>query len=402
MKNSENKNNHIALFMGSFAGGGAERVMINLAGLFSRLRFRVDIVVAKNSGPLASSVPDNVRVIELNKKSWASTCLYMFRLPLVDWWTALQLAWTDCPSVFRRLKSFVDYLESNRPDVVLSTLDSVNIVALLAKYIANVNTIFCVRQTIFYSQHIIETDQNFDANIMPKLLKRWYPTADKVISVSKAMTEDLVNKGGLQSSKVFTIYNPIDMEKIEKCSSEDIEDSWFKNDKQPIVLAVGRLVKQKDFQSLLKAISIVRKNIDVKLVILGDGPERDNLENLSKELSLDDSVKLLGHVSNPYKYMANSTVFVLSSKWEGMPNVLLEALACKCSIVSTDCPSGPSEILEDGEYGELVPLNDVNVLAQAIIKSINSVTDRNKIMQRANDFALETIGNRYLNVLFES
>ena len=396
------RENHIALFVGSLAGGGAERVMLNLAEYFISKEYRVDLVLSKYSGPLKSYLPSGIKVVELEKKSWVATGIYLCRLPPQNWWSIVNLVLVNSPSVFRRIHSFVEYLKDSRPNVVLSTLDAVNIVSLMAKSIAVVKTRFYVRQAIHFSSHTTEMNKYFDKNLMPNLLKTWYPIADKVVSVSKSMEHDFVINSGLENNLVTTIYNPLNLAKIEALSSESVDLPWLNDKKCPTLVAAGRLVEQKDFPTLIKAVRNISENEDIRLIILGAGPEWANLYALIKNLSVEEHVKLLGHQNNPYKYFARADLFVLSSIWEGMPNVLLEALACRCQIVSTNCPSGPNEILQNGKFGNLVPVGNVREMQEAISAAIKSPIDKDILSARANEFALEKIGKQYLSLLFSN
>ena len=390
---------HIALFVASLAGGGAERVMLNLAEFFLKNNYKVDLILAKYEGPLIKNVPKDVRIIKLQKRSWLYTGFYMLRLPMENWKSVVKIVFTDSPSVFRRLEAFVDYLKYNQPTVVLSTLNAVNIASLMGKYIAKSESRFYVRQAIFFSQHTNESKDYFDINVMPLLLKKWYPIADSVISVSNEMKNDLIENAGLSKEYVETIYNPLNIDHINKAIKES-DDDFLEEMAIPIVISAGRLVGQKDYPTLLFAISKVVEKRHVKLIILGDGPEYSNIVKLISKLSLQNHVILLGNVSNPYKYISRSNVFVLSSTFEGMPNVLLEALACQCTIVSTDCPSGPREILNDGQFGSLIPVGDVEALEQAILNAMDCPVDKKLLYDRANDFALDTIGEKYIKLMF--
>lgn len=397
---SEANENHIALFVASLAGGGAERVMLNLAEYFVSKGYKVDLILAKYEGQLIDFVPDKVRVIELEKRSWFITGMYMLKLPVSNWISIAKIVLCDSPSVFRRLESFVDYLRNDRPAVVLSTLNGVNITSLIAKSIAKVNTKFYVRQAIFLSQHAHEAKDYFNSKLMPILLRKWYPIADGVISVSKVMSEDLIVNADLDRSCVTTIYNPLNLEYIDNSIKDVVDDPFFIDAGCPIIVSAGRLVEQKDYPTLLIAVKNVMQKRNVRLLVLGGGPELARLERLCSELLLDDYVKFLGRVSNPYKYISRSDVFVLCSMFEGMPNVLLEALACQCNIVSTDCPSGPSEILENGEYGTLVPVGSVEDLTEAILCMIDSPMEKMHLRNRANAFSLDAVGAKYLNLMF--
>ena len=199
----------------------------------------------------------------------------------------------------------------------------------------------------------------------------------------------------LNPDHIYTIYNPVITPELKDLAMEYACD-WLTPGSSPVILAVGKLKPAKDFPTLLRAFARVRKVINARLIILGEGEQRAKLLNQANELDISDYVYLPGFVKNPFSYMAKATVFVLSSAWEGLPTVLIEALACGCPVVSTDCPSGPAEILEDGRFGTLVPVGDDAILAEGIIDCIKNPPDKNILMARGQEFSLEHAADKYL------
>ena len=278
----------------------------------------------------------------------------------------------------------------------MSTLDAVNICILWAKYLSRSGSRFIVRQAIFHSQQANHAKGIFERALLTRLVKKWYPTADKIISLSNEMAKDLQGFCNIPAAKIKTIYNPVDIDTILVCRKEVPEHLPELKSSASTVIAVGRLCKQKNYPALLRAISILKLHREVALIILGEGPDRSLLEKMIEDLKLSNTVHLLGHVENPYKYMAQADVFVLASLWEGLPNVVIEALACGCRVVSADCPSGPREILQQGRYGKLVPVNDVAALANAIDDFLKENIDKNAVFSRAKDFSLQKISRQYI------
>ena len=317
---------HIAFFIGTLAGGGAERVMLTIAGEFVRRGLKVDLLLTRFKGPLIGDVPNGINVVELKKSTWLTTSKYLFHLPMENWLNLFKMIANRRPKVIRRLPSLLFYLKRENPDALLSTLDSVNITALWAKYLSGVETKFVIRQAIFQSQEINNSTKYFERELLPKFVKRWYRSADRIITVSKEMEKDLSEYCDIHTDCITTIYNPVDIQKIESLAKEEVDHPWLVVKKAPVVLAVGRLDIQKDYPTLLKALKIVLDKIKVKLIILGSGPEYQRLEQLIQQLELQDSVDLYGFENNPYKFMARVDLFILSSRWEGLPNVLIEAL----------------------------------------------------------------------------
>jgi glycosyltransferase involved in cell wall biosynthesis len=198
---------------------------------------------------------------------------------------------------------------------------------------------------------------------------------------------------------ITTIHNPINLERVTQLAREPAEHPWFEDADIPVVLGVGRLVPQKDFPTLMRAFALVRQQRPARLVILGQGRGRPELEALARSLGLEHDLWMPGIALNPYRYMARAAVFALSSAWEGFGNVLLESLACGRPIVSTDCPSGPAEILGNGRFGRLVPVGDAPAMASAILESLAGNHQPDRLRSRAAEFSIERTSQRYLELL---
>ncbi|MCI0555205.1 MAG: glycosyltransferase [Anaerolineae bacterium] len=326
---------HIAIFFHDLGIGGAERVMLQLGQGFIEAGHPVDLVLARAEGPLLSETPAGTRVIDFNT-----------RKPFV---------------MFVRL---VKYLRAERPSALLSPFEVTSVIAILAKKISGASTRIVVRVSVHISRNKRTTKWK---KILERLVvSRVYPLADGIITVSKGVTEDLSAYTGIPLERIKVIYNPVISEQLLQVAEHPVHHRFFAEGQYPVVLGVGRLAEQKDFSTLIRAFDILRKKIPSRLIILGDGEERPSLEELIRSCGLQDLVDLPGFDINPFAFMKKASVFVLSSKWEGLPGVLIQALACDCPVVSTDCLSGPSEILNGGEYGRLVPVGDVDEMAAAM------------------------------------
>jgi len=325
---------YLALFLPSLEGGGAEHVMIDLAHGFIERGFQVDLVLASAQGAFLTQVPTGVKVIDLKARRTLTALL-----PLVR------------------------YLRRVRPTALLATLDHANLIALIAKTLAGTRTRTVIREANIPSR---ETTRSRKERLLLRLMRYLYPRADALIAVSQGVADDLVTTLGLDPLRVQVIYNPVVTDQLLQQASEPLIHPWFVKGQPPVILGAGRLVLQKDFATLIRAFASVRRQTTARLVILGEGGLRPELELLIRELALQEDVALPGFVNNPLPYMARAAVFVLSSAWEGLPNVLIQALALSTPVVSTDCPSGPREILKGGEYGELVAVGDARALAEAI------------------------------------
>jgi glycosyltransferase involved in cell wall biosynthesis len=196
-------------------------------------------------------------------------------------------------------------------------------------------------------------------------------------------------------------YNPVTTDDLPRLAAEPLDHPWVAPGAPPIVLGAGKLKPQKAFDVLLRAFSHMRARRPARLVILGEGPERSRLEALARKLGVAGDVALPGFAANPFAWMSRCGVFALSSAWEGLPGVLIQALACGCPVVSTDCPSGPSEILEPGGLGRLVAVGDTEALAAAIEEALTEPPSTAEARRdRAREFSVERIAPRYLAALF--
>jgi glycosyltransferase involved in cell wall biosynthesis len=232
-----------------------------------------------------------------------------------------------------------------------------------------------------------------------RLARRLYGWADAAIGVSKGISEDLARHTSIPRDRIITIYNPtFTSESVEKATAP-LEHPWFAPGSPPVILGAGRLTTQKDFPTLLRAFARVRKRQPARLVILGEGKKKQALIGLATKLGIVREMALPGFIDNPFAWMSHAAVFVLSSVWEGFPGVLIEAMACGCPVVSTDCPSGPAEILKAGEYGPLVSMGDDEALAEAILSTLKKPLDPAKLRARAAEFSVDRALDRYLEVL---
>jgi glycosyltransferase involved in cell wall biosynthesis len=209
-----------------------------------------------------------------------------------------------------------------------------------------------------------------------------YAQADMITAVSQGVKDDLIEKLHLSADKIMVVYNPIVTSDLPQLADEPVNHPWFAED-VPVILGVGRLVEEKDFPTLIRAFALVRAQRPCRLLILGEGHGREELEHLAQELGIQADVDLPGFDKNPFKYMARCTVFVLSSRFEGLPGVLIQAMACGTAVISTDCPSGPSEIITAGRDGLLVPVADGAALADCLNELLANPQQRAVMGQRA-------------------
>lgn len=357
---------HFAFFLPALGGGGAERVFVNLCQGMLASGHRVDLVMTRATGPLLSEVPPDVKIIDL-----------------------------DCSRTVYSLISLVRYLRTRRPDVLISSLNTCNIIAALARKLAGGGSRVFIRQANTLSM-TLGAMSTWTRRLFFLLIRYSYPCADGIIVVSKDAAEDLRQLLGFPENRVRVIYNPVVIPPLAEATEHPQSMDWFSPGCPPVILGVGKLEFQKDFPTLIRAFNKVRKERKAHLLILGEGSQRKSLEHLIEELNLTGLVRLPGFIHNPYVYMRRANVFVLSSAWEGLPNVLLEAIACGCPVVSTDCPSGPKEILEHGKWGEMVPVGDVDGMAAKICSILAGNVDASLLVTRSLDFSLERICTEYV------
>jgi glycosyltransferase involved in cell wall biosynthesis len=366
--NSGNEIHRYAFFLPSLCGGGAERVTLTLVNGMASQGIPVDLVLASSHGPYLIDVHPGVRIVDLKSRR-VSTSIFAY--------------WR--------------YLRQSKPKAIVSSLTHANIVTVLASWASLTNTrVYLVE----HSTHSISTEnsENVLDRFMTPLMRVLYPCADGVIAVSAGVASDLSREIRIPLGDISVIYNPVLTPQLLACAEVKGDGPWKKEDSLPRIIAVGRLSKQKNFSLLLNAFAALKKRIDCRLVILGEGELRQDLENEANSLGVAASISMPGFVKNPYVWMKNSDLFVLSSAWEGLPTVLIEAMACGLPVVSTDCPSGPSEILEYGKWGVLVPVNDINQLADAMFSAL-SKRGHCDTSRRAANFDVKTAVDSYMRVI---
>ncbi len=326
----------VAVFA-SFSGhGGVERMLINLLRGFVDLGQEIDLVLVRDTSPHLARLPDRVNLIRLG------TPHTLFAAP-----------------------ALARYLRERRPLAILAAKDRGGRAAVLARALSGTRTPILMRLGTHLSTAM--TDRT--------AIERWlryapirllYPQIERIIAVSNGVADDTARIARIPRHSISVIRNPVITPELETQAAESCPHRWFAPGQPPVILGVGRLQRQKDFATLIRAFAQLRQRVNARLVILGEGSGRRALMALIAELALEDCVDLPGFQRNPYPFLAHARLFALSSAWEGSPNVLTEAMALGIPVVSTDCLSGPSEILDDGRYGRLVPVGDASALAAAM------------------------------------
>jgi glycosyltransferase involved in cell wall biosynthesis len=359
------------MFLPSLAGGGAERVFVHLANQFVDWGREIDLVLLRKEGPYLPQVDPRVRLVDLGVRLKPMGTFALAR-----------------------------YLQHERPAVLISAMELFNAMALIAGQLARSKTPIIATSHLHLTTHARYGPRAHD-RLLPFLVARLYPSCAAIVAVSEGVAEDLARVVRLSRGRIRIIHNPV---VVPECSIDETMQAphpWFRLGEPPVVVSAGRLTNQKDYSTLVSAFARVVARRPARLIILGEGPERRMLERLITTLGIQESVLMPGFVANPFAYFRTARVFVLASRWEGFGLVLAEALACGCPVISTDCPSGPAEILEHGRYGVLVPVGDAVAMAQAIETTLDSEFDRVSLIRRTAMFSVETAARRYLEVVDE-
>lgn len=404
-----------AIYVNSLAAGrGAERVIYNLLTTFAKEGKSVDLLIEDSEGELLAALQrqaPQVRIQFLRGGDWQErlswfTCWLALGAELLsglasgqrlaDFKACAVMAEKERPPLFTLQR----YLKRERPVTVLSFLNDANIALMLAACLGKQGARFIpnVRNHISAGADALKSNR---MRAMPGAMRRLFRRADRVVVPAEDLRRDVAEITGIAPERIERILNPIDLAAVEKQAAESPEHPWLDpKENTPIVLAAGKLKPQKDFPTLLRAFAELRTHRKCRLIVLGSGPLENDLRKQAETLGLADDISFPGHVDNPFAYLARAQVFVLSSAWEGLPNVLIEALACGCPVVSTDCPGGASEILEGGRHGRLVPVGDAAAMAAAIETTLECPPPGETLRARAADFSIERAVEAYAKLLF--
>lgn len=366
---------HISILfrhLGKDGPGGAGRVAVNLANGLVENGHSVDLLVCENDGVFSELVSENVNVLEM--------------------------AGIDLPGY--RMLGYVNfirkYLNDESPDCLIGLMSEINFVGWLSALISE------SEPEIILSHHndlrnTLKSLRTHKGAILRRLILTSYNKCDRVVAVSDGVKDSLVDIG-VSANNIKTIHNPV-------MNTNDIDKSWdppshdWFSENRTVIISIGRLQKQKNHELLIKSFSRLNNRMDCKLLIIGDGPLKSDLVKLSNSLGIQDDVEILDYVDRVYPYMAHASAFVLSSNYEGFGNVLVEALACGCPVISTDCPHGPSEILCDGEFGELVPPRNEEALFEGLLATLRTGQNQSHLKYRAKNFTVSHVTSQYEHLL---
>ncbi len=359
----------IAIFAATSGHSGVDRILVNLIEQWAAWGLRIDLLQVRRHGPRLEPVPEGVRCIDLG-----------------------------CSHVNSALPALVRYLRRERPSALLSDKDRVNRIAILARMLSGSNTRLAVRLGTTVSVNLASRG-HIERWLQRASIRTLYPLADRLIVPSVGVATDLVEQFGVARARIQVVQSPIVSARLEHRAQAPIAHPWLAAGEPPAILGVGELGARKDFATLLRAFALVRAERPCRLLILGRGRQRERLLALAAELGVAEAVDLPGFVANPYPYMRQAAVFALSSRWEGLGIVLVEALACGTPAVSTDCPSGPREILGPCCPRALVPVGDHQALARAIGETLTHPPAPSALRARAQAFSVSASARGYLAAL---
>ena len=362
----------VALFFAA-TGGGVQRGRVTIANALAARGLEVTCVMPQAKGPFLERLSPAVTLVDLDT-----------RQPL------------------RLVLRLARWLRQARPATLIASQQHAIIAAVWARRLAGVDVSVAAIQHNTLSALARQSRRRAVRWLLPTSARLFFRWADQVCAVSGGVAEDLARVTGIPLSSIRVVHNPTVTPELLEQAKEPSGHPWLDADRTrrpPVILGVGTLIPFKDFAMLIRAFARVRRMEPARLVILGEGAERPKLDHLAREVGVAADVDLPGFEPNPYKFMARADVFAVSSRVEGMPNTIIEALACGCPVVSTDCPSGPAEILQNGRHGRLVPMGDDAALAAAISATLQAAPDRDALRRRAADFSVERATDRYLQLL---
>lgn len=359
----------IAVLLSYSGDGGVERMMNSLITGLLDAGHAVDVVVLKSEGGHFRALPAGARVVRVGTRHAALA-----------------------------VPGLVRYLRRVRPRALLAAKDRAARAAIRARRLAGVPTRIVVRIGNTLSESLAGRSR-LRRFLRYRPIRRLYPQADAIVAVSQGVADDVVATSGVDASRVVVLPNPVITDALDALAREPIDHPWFADKSVPVILGVGRLTRQKDFPTLLNAFARVRSERDARLLILGEGEDRQALERQAKALGIVDGIDLAGFADNPYAYMARADLFVLCSAWEGSPNVLTEAMHLGVPVIATDCRSGPREVLDGGRIAPLVPVGDPAAMAAAIVATLDAPPDGATLRAAVAGYTRERSTARYLQVL---
>lgn len=401
-------NAELAFYLEDLGGGGVQVVFTRLARALAARGRRVELWAASTEGRLAATLPAGIPVVPIACASRVRTAREVLRAAprLAPATLAAILLGREPETALREIDGLASALRQRRPSILLAATPYRNLEALLARERAGGGTRIVVSEhNDLRAGHGLGRGRH--RMLLGRLQRALYPRADAIVAVSRGAAEDVARRSGLPLERVTVIHNPAVPSDVAARGAEPIEHPWLAPGEPPVVLAVGRLGAAKDLETLLRAFARLRRQRPARLVVLGSErrPEKTTrriaaLRALAAGLGSAGDVDFVGYADNPFAWMARAAVLAVSSRNEGFCNVIAEALACGCPVVSTDCPSGPAEILDGGRYGRLVAVGDDLAMAGALAATLAEPRDAERLRARGARFGIENAVHRYEGLLW--
>lgn len=359
----------LAFYIPNLSMGGAEQVTVSIVNGLADRGHDIDLLISDPSGELRSEIHDDVNVVVFGN----------VRLPIAG--------------IGAHVRDIARYIRQTEPAIIIPQMLHASVVCLVASLLVAADT------RIVPTAHCSlerAPPESLKSRIVRALAPRLYSTADHVIAVSEGVANDVAETLSVPPDRISVLNNPVDIEAVHERGTESSDHPWLEEPDLDVILFVGRLADQKDLKTWLRTFERVHKQAPAtRGIVAGTGPRRDSLKRLAADRGLSDLVSFPGFVDNPYAFMSRASVFLLTSQYEGLPTVLIEALACGCPVVATDCPSGPREILDGGQYGRLVPVNAEGELADAVLSTISDPPPAQLLRARANRYKPKRILDKY-------
>lgn len=359
---------NLITFMSPALGGGIGRTIVNLANASIGLGCRVHLLLDDLEHPFNEFLASDIETYHLRTSNSVTGMPFL-----------------------------AAYMIKHKPSVLLAPVVRQTVFAVRTRTLLRSSSrVFAIIHNSYSKSFKTLNPRKKQARV--RKIQKYYPRCDGIIAVSKGVSDDFCSLTGLPGSSVHTLYNAVVTEELGRLAQSPIEHPWFYQDQPPVILGAGRLHVQKNFPLLIEAFEIIRERMICHLVIIGDGPERENLKVRVESSRYSDDIFLAGYQKNPFSYMRQASVFVLSSIYEGLPTILIEALAVGTPVVATDCPSGPMEILEAGRYGPIVPMNEPNALSQAILETLQNPLPEEELRKAAVKYQDHDVARAYLRI----
>ena len=399
----------IAVLSPTLAGGGAERKTLFIAAGLLERGHEVDILVQRLVCHYPDEVPGRARLFYLSSRGDGETRGLLDRLAVVPqplfpgptpWRALIPRTALLCKARAKQLPLLMSTRPPRWAAGIAAYVDREQPSALLAMNVLAVMATTMAASLVRRPTRVVGTLHDvLRSGRLHQRARRSYPFADSAVGVSRGTTAELEGIPGMERDRIHTIYNPVVSAELDRKARESPHHPWFDDRRCPVILAIGRMKKVKDFSTLLRAFTRLLDQHPARLIVLGEGRLRPSLRSQARELGIAEKVDFPGFMENPYAFLATADLFVLSSRHEALPTVLIEAMACGCPVVSTDCPSGPREILEDGRLGPLVPVGDAEALAEAMARTLDDPPAPDLLRERASFFNVEHAVERYENLL---